>query len=265
MLRRLVPITALAVSLVAACDKGKSDDKQAGDSAKQADAKKADVEKEDAKKEDAKKEDAKKEAAKPEPKHFDVSVDKSGVLARTAAVLETTDATAESTELRAHLASISHHAEALTSDETLCRHIADLRKAEGQPEGTLESCVTHFEHQVVVLGPEVFAQMAQCIKDAKSVADVEVCEAAEKEAEAALHAAKHGDGLTREACDALIDRFTELVLADSVGYEEVVKKVLGEVRDDSMQACLDHGTQAEVACVEKAKVAGDLDECQDLF
>lgn len=251
MLRRLVPITVLAVSLVSACDKGKSDDKQTGD-------------KEVAKKEDAKKE-AKPEDAKPEAKHFDVGVDKSGTLARTAAVLETTDATAEYSELRGHLAGVSHHAEALTSDETLCQHIAELRKAESQPEGTIESCVTHFEHQVVVLGPEVFAQMAQCIKDAKSVADIEVCEAAEKEAEAALHAATHGDGLSREVCDAMVDKFTELAVADAVGYGNVVKKVLDEVRADSVQSCLDHGTKAEVDCIEKAKVLADLDGCQDLL
>jgi hypothetical protein len=251
MLRRLVPVTILAVSLVTACDKGKTDEKKTDD--KQA-----------AKKEDAKKEEAKPEV-KPEAKHFDISVDKSGALARTAAVLETTDATAEVTELRSHLAAVSHHAEALTSDETLCKHMAELRKAEGQPEGTLDSCVTHFEHQVVVLGPDVFVQMAQCIKDAKSVADIDVCEAAEKEAEAALRAAKHGDGLDREACEAMVDKFTELAVADAVGYGDVVKKVLEEVRADSIDACLDHGTKAEVECLEKAKVLGDLDACQDLF
>lgn len=249
MRRRLLPITVLAVSLFA-CDKGKSDDKQA-------------TKKDDAK-EDAKKETT-PEQPKPADKHFDISVDKSGTLARTAAVLETTDATLEVTELRSHLAGLSHHAEALTSDETLCQHIAELRKAEGQPEGTPESCVIHFEHQMVVLGPEVFAQMAQCIKDAKSVADVEVCEAAEKEAEAALHAAKHGDGLTREVCDAMIDKFTELAVADAVGYGDVVRKVLADVRADSMDTCLDHGTQAEVDCIEKAKVLADISECQDLL
>lgn len=256
MLRpRLLPIIVLAVSLVAACDKGKSDNKS-GD-------------KEAAKKEDAKKEtkpeEAKPEPATPEAKHFDISVDKSGTLARTAAVLETTNATSEDAALREHLAGISHHAEAVTSDETLCQHIAELRKAEDQPEGTLESCVIHFEHEIVVLGPEVFAQMAQCVMDAKSVADIEVCEAAEKEAEQLLHEAKHGDSLSQEICETMVDKFTELTIADAGEHAELVKGILADVRADSVQACVEHGSQAEVDCVDKAKVLGDLDSCQALL
>jgi hypothetical protein len=257
MLRRpLVPTIILAISLVAACDKGKSDDKKSGD--------KATAKKEDDKKE-VKPEQAKPEEVKPEAKHFDVSADKSGTLARTAAVLETTDATSEDAALREHLAGISHHAEAMTSDEAMCTHIAELRKAEGQPEGQLESCVIHFEHEIVVLGPEVFAQMAQCVMDAKSVADIEVCEAAEKEAEQLIHEAKHGDSLSEEVCNSMVDKFAELAVADAGEHAELVKGVLADVKADSVQACIEHGSQAEVDCVEKAKVLGDLDSCQALL
>lgn len=255
MLRRsLVPIAMFSlVFLSGACDKEKTADPAKAD-------KKAEVAEVE-----AKPEEAKPEPATPEAKHFDIEADKSGMLARTAAVLETTDATAEDAALRGHLANLSHHAEALSSDQTLCNHIAALRKAEDQPEGQLDSCIIHFEHEIVILGPEVFAQMAQCVMDAKSVADIEVCEAAEKEAETRLHEKHHGDGLSEETCEKAFVKFEVLAMDDAGEHGELVKEILEEVKPDVLLACLDQGTNVEVDCTMKATNMDELNSCEGLF
>ena len=260
MHRRLLvsSLVALCSLSFVACDKGGE---------KKAD-KKAEAAKDD-KKAETKKADDKPETAgpeKPEAKHFDVSADKSGTLARNAAVLETTDSTSEDTALREHLAELSHHAEQISSDETLCKHMMAIREGKGEAAGTLDSCVMHFEHQVVILGPEVFAQMAQCIMDTKTVEDIEVCEAAEQEAEALLHEQKHGDGLSEEVCTQFFDKFEALSMAD-VGEDHAqhIKEVLEGVREDSVKACQDQGTQAEIDCAMKAENMDALTECQEIL
>ena len=262
LIASLVAVFALSL---AACDKGaaKSDDKKTDD--KKAEADKADDKKAETKKAgDAEPAGPEGEAAVKEV-HFDVSADKSGAIARTAAVLETTELTSEDTALREHLAGLSHHAENISSDETLCKHIMELRKAAEQPEGTLESCVIHFEHEVVILGPEVFAQMAQCVMDAKSAAEIDACEAAEKEAEQLLHEQKHGDGLSEEVCTNLFNKFEELSMTDAGDHGDAIKEALEVVREDSVKACVDQGTQAEVDCAMKAANMDVLTECQEFI
>ncbi|PRP99668.1 hypothetical protein [Enhygromyxa salina] len=147
----------------------------------------------------------------------------------------------------------------------MCKHIAALRTAENQPEGQFESCVVHFEHEIVSLGCEVFAQMAQCVMDAKSVADIEVCEAAEKEAELLLHEQHHADGLSEETCEAAFAKFSLLALEEAAEHAELVKEVLEEVKADVMTSCVDQGTNAEVECTMKAKDMDELNSCQGLF
>lgn len=252
----LVPMFAVFALSLGACDKGA--DKKAD---KKVDAE-ADAKKAEAKKADDKADDKPAAEKPPEAKHFAIDSDKSGALARTAAVLETTDVTSEDSSLREHLAGVSHHAEALTSDEVMCRHMISVRKAAGEPEGTLESCVIHFEHEVVLLGPEVFAQMSQCVMDAKTAAEIDVCEVAEKEAEGLLHDKHHGDGLSDEVCTALFEKFEELAMADAGEHKEAVKGVLEEVRADSIQACKDQGTQAEVDCTMKSDTMEALVMCE---
>lgn len=256
--RLLVSLVALCTLSFAGCDKG--------DAKKDAN-KKADASKED-KKAETKKTDEPEAAGpkQPEAKHFDVSADKSGALARTASVLETTEQFSEDEALREHLAGISHHAEKISSDEDLCKHIMGIREAEGVPAGALDSCVIHFEHEIVILGPEVFAQMAQCVMDAKTAAEIEVCEAAEKEAEDKLHEAHHGDGLSEEVCTQLFDKFEELSMADvDEAHAEHVKEVLEGIREDSVKACMDQGTQAEVDCAMKSGDMDSLTECQNII
>ncbi|EDM75437.1 predicted methyltransferase [Plesiocystis pacifica SIR-1] len=261
----LLPLAVFSLALTSACDKG--DAKPEGD----AKADKSD-DKAEAKPDTKKAGDDSKQAAGPEggeagaapgdAKHFDVDADKSGMLARNAAVLSSTDATSGDEALRGHLAGLSHHDANSSSDESLCKHIINLRVAENQPEGDVDSCVTHFEHQVVVLGPEVFAQMAQCVLDAKSVKDVEICEAAEKEAEELLHDKHHGDGLSKEVCEGAQTKFEELSVADAGDHGEFIAELLKEIRDDSVQACIDQGTQAEVDCLMKAKDMEALSACE---
>jgi hypothetical protein len=63
----------------------------------------------------------------------------------------------------------------------------------------------------------------------------------------------------------MVDKFTELAVADAGEHGDLIKGVLADVRADSVQACLEHGSQTEVECVEKAKILGDLDSCQALL
>jgi hypothetical protein len=254
--RSLILITAFVVGMAGGCDKAKPEDK-----AVKADDKAA-------AKVDVKAVKAEVKQAEPPPKeakHFDVNADKSGVLARTAAALETTDATKGDTALREHLAELSHHAEAISSDETLCQHMIELRKAAGQPEGDLESCIVHFEHEIVILGPEVFSQVAQCIMAAQDTGDIEICEAAEKEAELLVHEHKSGDNLSPEVCEQLFAQFEKLALEDAPDHAEFIRGVLEDVKPDVMTACGEQGTQAEYDCAMKAKNMEELGHCQSIF
>jgi hypothetical protein len=262
--RPLISFTVLAVfsvSLTSGCDKAKPAEKEkaaTADDKAAADKAAADKAQQDAKA-------AAAEPVKPEAKHFDVSADKSGILARSASVLQTTDQTSGDTELRGHLAELSHHAEALSSDETLCQHVIELRKAAGVPEGDLSSCVTHFEHEVVILGPEVFAQMAQCVKEAKDVGDLDICEAAEQEAELLLHDQRHGDSLSPETCEQLFVHFEKVAMEDAGEHAELVKEILEEAKPDVLKACADYGTQVEADCALAAKDMEALSACQSMF
>jgi hypothetical protein len=254
--RSLVLITALVVGIAGGCDKTKPEDK-AGKTEDKAASKAQDkaVEADD------------KQADPPpkEAKHFDVNADKSGVLARTAAVLETTDATLGDTALREHLAELSHHAEAISSDEILCKHVIELRKSAGQPEGDLQSCVVHFEHEIVILGPEVFSQVAQCIMAAQDAGDLDICEAAEKEAVLLVHQHKKGDNLSPELCEQLFVQFEKLAVADAAEHAEFVRGVLEDVKPDVLMACAEQGTQAEYDCAMKATNMEELGHCQSMF
>lgn len=210
-----------------------------------------------------------KTAEKPETKsadtpaddalHFDISKDRSGVLARAASTLETTDRLAADAPLREHLAELSHHAERGPSNEALCKHMATIQ---GDDAPATEACAKAVEHQRVKLGPEVFAEMAQCVTDAKSTDDLARCETAEKEAEELLHANKHGDGVDEKTCEDLFVHFSKLAMADAGDHANLVEEVLEEVRADVLEACTDHGTKAEVACAMEATDMKTLGECE---
>ena len=233
----------------AACGGGGAPD------AKKDDAKKADAKKDDAKKADAKKDDAKKaeaEPEKPDPTDFDVTHDQSGVIARSAAALEVMESI-DSENLR----ELSHHAEKLPSFEKVCKHIASVRGTGDD----ISKCVTELEHDVVRIGPELYGEFAACELAAKTPEELDVCDAAEKAAEKALHEKPHGEGLDAETCDGFFAKFEELAVADAGDQGEVVKQILEEVKPDVLTACADQGTKAEIECANKSKTLQELREC----
>jgi hypothetical protein len=206
----------------------------------------------------AKAEKAEPSAEDDDELHFDITKDRSGVLARAASTLETTDRLASNAPLREHVAELSHHAERGPSDEVLCKQIT-LLKGDGS---AADVCARTIEHQRVKLGPEVFAQMAACITQSKTAADIARCEEAELEAERLLHENKHGDGLDEATCEKLFVHFEKLAMADAGEHETLVEEVLEEVRADIIEACLDHGTNDEVQCAMKASDMETLGKCE---
>lgn len=247
-MKTLVQRCALAVCFVLACDGGdkKSKDAKAADGK---DAKKtADAKKDDG---DKKAADA-KAAAKPAEKHFDISHDKSGVLARSAAVLEG----AKSLD-NEDLHEISHHAEKLPTFDKVCSHIASIRGESFDKK----ACIKDYEHHVAHLGPELYGEAAECELAAKTKEELDVCDAAEAEAEKLLHEKPHGDGLDAETCDKFFAQFEKIAMAEAGDDAELVKEVLEEVKTDLLEACTDQGTKAEIECGMKAKSLADLREC----
>lgn len=214
-------------------------------------AKKADDKTADAKKPGAEKADAKKPDDKKAEKHFDVTHDKSGVLARSAAALEADEAI-DGEALR----SLSHHAEKLPSVQALCKKMKELGSVEDE-----KACVAQSEHHIVLAGPELYGEWAACVMESTDAADVKVCDAAEAEAEALLHEKPHGDGLSKEECTMVFDKFEKLSMDDAGEHAEHVKEVLEEVREDVVTSCVDQGTKAELECVEKSGTLKELDEC----
>ncbi|MFO7564325.1 MAG: hypothetical protein R6X02_16885 [Enhygromyxa sp.] len=226
-----------------------------GSDAKQADKSDKSAAKKDAEEPATKQPEDAKPAA-PEDVHFDIKKDKSGVLARTASTLETSDRVSPDNPVRGHLAELSHHAEAGPSNEALCTHVVELRSTENH-----ETCANTIEHERVLLGPEVFAQVSDCIMAAKTLEQLAACEAAEKQAEITLHENAHGDGLSEEVCTALFEHFEKLAMDDAGDQAEIVKEILEEVRGDVVTACVDQGMQKEVDCAMKAKTMEELGAC----
>jgi hypothetical protein len=189
--------------------------------------------------------------------HFDIEKDKSGILARTASTLESSDRLSTDNPVRSHLAEVSHHAESGPSNEALCTHVVELRSTENP-----ETCAKTVEHERVLLGPEVFAQVSDCIMAAKTLDELAACEAAEKEAERELHVNKHGDGLGEDVCTKMFDHFEKLAMDDAGDQAELVKEILEEVRGDVVVACMDQGSQKEIDCALAAKTMEELGACE---
>ncbi len=211
---------------------------------------------------EAKPADAKPAEAKPEAKpvdaiHFDITLDKSGVLARAASTLETSEQIS-TPALKEHLATVSHHSEKGPSNEALCTHMTALLGADAPPA---VDCAHALEHQRVKLGPEVFAAVATCVTDARTKETLLRCEDAEKEAEKLLHEKKHGDGLEEATCLKLFTHFEKLAMEDAGDQSKAVEEVLEEVRGDVLTSCAEQGTRAEVDCALKAKTMAELGAC----
>lgn len=202
--------------------------------------------------------DVKAADAKADALHLDVAHDKSGVLARAASTLETSEAITNPA-LKEHLAALSHHAEKGPSNEALCKHMAGLMGGEAP---AAVDCVHALEHQRVHLGPEVFAEVAECVTEAKTMAALTRCEDAEKEAEKLLHEKKHGAGVEPETCLKLFSHFEQLAMADAGDQAKGVEEILEEVRADVLEACNEQGTRAEVECALNAKTMQELGACE---
>ncbi len=235
----------VCAGLLCACDSApaKSTDE------KPADAKTADSKTADAKTADAKP-DTKPDEAAPE-KHFDITHDKSGVLARSAATLEASEALDGEA-----LQNLSHHAEKLPSLQILCKKMKELGSVDDET-----ACVAQSKHHLVLAGPELYAEWAACVMESTDAAGVKVCDEAEAEAEALLHEKPHGDGLSKEECTTVFDKFEKLSMDDAGEHAEHVKEVLEEVRDDVVASCVDQGTKDELECVEKSGSLKELDAC----
>ncbi|PCC73892.1 hypothetical protein SAMN02745121_06188 [Nannocystis exedens] len=196
--------------------------------------------------------------AEPAALHLDVSHDKSGVLARAASTLETSEAVT-SPALKEHLAELSHHAEKGPTNEALCAHMAKLLADKAPPK---VDCIHALEHQRVHVGPEIFAEVAQCVTEAQTLEALLRCEDAEKEAERELHVKKRGSGIEAETCTKLFTHFEKLAMADAGDQAKAVEEILEEVRGDILEACAEQGTRAEVECALNAKDMKELGACQ---
>lgn len=250
-----------ALFLLLACDGGKdtkaadakpADAKPKAADAKTADVKTADVKTADVKTADAKTPDAKATDTTPTEKHFDVTQDKSGALARAATVVE-----ASKVHDDENLRALSHHAEALPTFEALCKHEVEV----GKSTVAVPDCIKAMEHHAVQLGPEVYAQLATCIMDSKSPAEIDACDAATLEAEKLLHDKPHGEGLDQALCAQLFTQFEKLAMADAGDHAALVEEVLEEVKADVITACQDQGTKAEVDCALAATTMAELNAC----
>jgi hypothetical protein len=238
-------------SLLVACGGNKPD-------ANKADADKAAADKADAEAGDKAKEgegDAAKEgdaaAAKPK-KQFDRERDKSGVLARTAAVLE-----AEEDFDNEKLRGLSHHAEKLPSVKAVCKHVTEVRKT---PDA-LDGCVKDTEHWLAKIGPEIYEDLAQCLLEAKTVEELAECEEAEHDIEVVLHGNTRGDGLDKATCDEFYDHFEKLTMAEAGDQAKLVEDILEEVRADMIVTCMEQGTKAEIECAMKTEDVDKLEDC----
>ena len=198
-----------------------------------------------------KKADAPEKEAAPE-KHFDVSRDESGVLARSAAVLDLEEGVDTSDALH----DLSHHAEKLPSVQALCKKMKALGSVDDE-----KTCVTQSEHHVVLIGPEIYAEWAACVMASNTADDVKICDEAEAEAEKLLHEKPHGDGLSKDDCSQLFDTFEKLAMADAGDQAELVKGVLEEVKDDVIDSCMEQGTKSELECAKTSKTLQELDSC----
>ena len=250
---RFLLCSALALCVSVACDSGDKSGKDGSASKDKGKAKdKAKAKDEGGAAKDSTKDAGEDPTAKPAEKHFDLSHDKSGVLARSAAALEGVEGI-DNEDLR----ELSHHAEKLPSFEKVCTHIGSIR-GEGFDQA---KCVTEYEHHVVHIGPELYGEVAECELAAKTVEELDVCDAAEKEAEELLHQKPHGEGLDDKTCNDFFVQFETLAMADAGDQAEAVKEILEEVKPDMLEACADQGTKAEIDCAMKAKTLHEMREC----
>lgn len=195
------------------------------------------------------------EEAVAEEQHFDVSQDRSGALARAAAVLE-----AEGID-NPDLQVMSHHTEKLPSAAVVCQHILEVQGA----TGGIKDCVEDLEHHIADLGPEIWALAAQCFVNSTTEPQLDACVAAEKEAEKLLEHEPHGDGLNEEECTGLFDKFKALTVADRKEDGAHAGQILDTVKDNVIRSCMAHGTKAELECANKSATLHELTECTEVL
>lgn len=116
----------------------------------------------------------------------------------------------------------------------------------------------------MILGPELFSQVAQCIMAAQDAGDLDICEAAEKEAVLNIHEHKRGDNLSAETCEQFFSHFEKLAIEDAADHAELIRGILEDVKPDVLTACAEQGKQSEYDCAMKATNMQQLGECQSL-
>ena len=212
------------------------------------------------------------DAAKAAPPAPHLAVDKAkndGALAHAATAVAHSDIDDKGKEA---MLKVSHEESVDPTDEALCKHVleimfdelgADLDDATKKEleEELMEECPEEVAKERVKLGPTVFQEAADCFMKAKTIDELDACDAAEEEAEEKLHEAPTGDGLSKETCTEFYDHFSKLAL-DELGELEGMKETLEEIKDDLVTACMDHGTKAEIECAMKAKTVDELEECE---
>ena len=209
------------------------------------------------------------------PKHFHVENDNSGAIGHEATALAHTDAV-HSDKLHKEMIKLAHETDDGPTDEAICLHVyeevllaewgKDVDDKEAAKKKFLTDCPHELERERVKLGPVVFAEMSTCVMEATDIHGLEFCDMAEAEAEEELHAKPHGDGLDRKTCVAFHEHFAELALGempeDDPEGKKLLEEILADVKEDSVEACMDHGTKAEVACAMKAKDTIELEACE---
>ncbi len=167
---------------------------------------------------------------------------------------------------------VAHEEEVDPTDEQLCKHVLsvlfdelgselDDATKKDLEEDLMAECPEEVAKERVKLGPTLFQEAADCFMAAKSIEELDACDAAEEEAEEELHTHPTGDGLSKETCTEFYDHFAKLAL-DELGDLEGIKETMDDIEEDLIEACMDHGTKKEIECAMKAKSITELEKCE---
>jgi hypothetical protein len=202
---------------------------------------------------------------------YDTSVDAGGLIGHLASGLAHNEdlGSAETTKTLGKLAGIPEDS---PTDATLCKHVWTEIVAEAYPSLAADAetkfihdCRLEVEKERVKLGVEIFAQHAACVLAAKDLAALDLCDAAEQEAEDFLHANPHGDRPEHKLCVAAVDHIFFLIGRDigtDVDTLELLQENIDAIKADAVLACRDEATSAELSCVLKAPDLAGLESCE---
>lgn len=202
--------------------------------------------------------------------HYDLSRDAGGFIGHYASGLAHDEALASS-KTAAELAKLAGEEDKSASDDTLCGHAwtkgfvpSYPDKGEEPKDGFSHDCKAEIDRERVRLGVEIFTQHGACLLAANDLAGIDVCDAAEQEAEDELHAHPHGDQPEEKLCTAAVEQLSILISRDMLDEPElleILNEHIDQIKDDAKLACRDEGTTEEIQCIMKAHVLVDLEAC----